>query len=240
MRTQERSAAQMRPIYLDTQISPHAEGACFVSFGKTQVICTVTVEEKVPPFLKGSGSGWITAEYGMLPRATHQRTDREAAKGKQTGRTQEIQRLIGRSLRAATDLSLLGERQFRIDCDVIQADGGTRTAAVTGSFVALYKAIDKLIADKKISQRPFRGFLGAVSCGIVKGVPLLDLDYEEDSQADVDGNFVLLDQGGIVEIQTTAEKNPFTQDQFQKLLGLALEGGAQIFKAQKKALGLNA
>jgi ribonuclease PH len=223
---------------MDTTIAPHAEGACLVSFGKTQVICTVTVEEKVPSFLKGTGKGWITAEYGMLPRATHQRTDREAARGKQTGRTQEIQRLIGRSLRAITDLSQVGERQFRVDCDVIQADGGTRTAAISGSFVALYRAMEGLKAAKKISQLPFHGFLAAVSCGIVKGEALLDLDYQEDSQAHVDANFVLSDQGGIIEIQTTAEKHPITEGQFHDLWTLALTGARQIVAFQKKTLGL--
>jgi len=209
-----------------------------VRFGSTHVLCTATIEEKVPPFLKGTGSGWITAEYGMLPRATHTRTDREAARGKQTGRTQEIQRLIGRSLRAVMDLKVLGERQIRIDCDVIQADGGTRTTAITGSYVALYQALSSLVEKDILKQLPMTDQVAAVSCGIYEGHPVLDLDYAEDSTAEADANFVLTGRGGIVEIQATAEKSPFSEPDFHALLELAREGVDVLVGLQRKALGI--
>lgn len=209
-----------------------------VRFGSTHVLCTATIEEKAPPFLKGTGSGWITAEYGMLPRATHTRTDREAARGKQTGRTQEIQRLIGRSLRAVMDLKVLGERQIRIDCDVIQADGGTRTTAITGSYVALYQALSSLVEKDILKQLPMTDQVAAVSCGIYEGHPVLDLDYAEDSTAEADANFVLTGRGGIVEIQATAEKSPFSEPDFHALLELAREGVDVLVGLQRKALGI--
>ncbi len=209
-----------------------------VRFGSTHVLCTATIEEKAPPFLKGTGSGWITAEYGMLPRATHTRTDREAARGKQTGRTQEIQRLIGRSLRAVMDLKILGERQIRIDCDVIQADGGTRTTAITGSYVALYQALSSLVEKDILKQLPMTDQVAAVSCGIYEGHPVLDLDYAEDSTAEADANFVLTGRGGIVEIQATAEKSPFSEPDFHALLELAREGVDVLVGLQRKALGI--
>ena len=209
-----------------------------VRFGSTHVLCTATIEEKAPPFLKGTGSGWITAEYGMLPRATHTRTDREAARGKQTGRTQEIQRLIGRSLRAVMDLKILGERQIRIDCDVIQADGGTRTTAITGSYVALYQALSSLVEKDILKQLPMTDQVAAVSCGIYEGHPVLDLDYAEDSTAEADANFVLTGRGGIVEIQATAEKSPFSEPDFHALLELAQEGVDVLVGLQRKALGI--
>ena len=209
-----------------------------VRFGGTHVLCTATIEEKAPPFLKGTGSGWITAEYGMLPRATHTRTDREAARGKQTGRTQEIQRLIGRSLRAVMDLKILGERQIRIDCDVIQADGGTRTTAITGSYVALYQALSSLVEKDILKQLPMTDQVAAVSCGIYEGHPVLDLDYAEDSTAEADANFVLTGRGGIVEIQATAEKSPFSEPDFHALLELAREGVDVLVGLQRKALGI--
>ena len=209
-----------------------------VRFGSTHVLCTATIEEKAPSFLKGTGSGWITAEYGMLPRATHTRTDREAARGKQTGRTQEIQRLIGRSLRAVMDLKILGERQIRIDCDVIQADGGTRTTAITGSYVALYQALSSLVEKDIVKQLPMTDQVAAVSCGIYEGHPVLDLDYAEDSTAEADANFVLTGRGGIVEIQATAEKSPFSEPDFHALLELAREGVDVLVGLQRKALGI--
>ena len=209
-----------------------------VRFGSTHVLCTATIEEKAPSFLKGTGSGWITAEYGMLPRATHTRTDREAARGKQTGRTQEIQRLIGRSLRAVMDLKVLGERQIRIDCDVIQADGGTRTTAITGSYVALYQALSSLVEKDILKQLPMTDQVAAVSCGIYEGHPVLDLDYAEDSTAEADANFVLTGRGGIVEIQATAEKSPFSEPDFHALLELAREGVDVLVGLQRKALGI--
>jgi ribonuclease PH len=232
-----RQPDQLRTIELVPGYAKYAEGSCLARFGETHVLCTATVEEKVPPFIKGSGLGWVTAEYGMLPRATFERTDREAAKGKQSGRTQEIQRLIGRSLRAVTDRAALGEMQIRVDCDVLQADGGTRTAAITGSYVALALACKKLLAAGRIKRFPLNGSIGAVSCGIYQGACVLDLDYAEDSTAETDCNFVLTGTGGIVEIQGTAEKDPFSEEQFITLLKLARKGIAELTTAQKAVLG---
>jgi ribonuclease PH len=234
-----RAPDQMRVVSLEPGFAKYAEGSCLVRFGDTHVLCTASVEEKVPPFLRNTGRGWVTAEYGMLPRSTHTRTDREAARGKQSGRTQEIQRLIGRSLRAVTDLAALGERQVRIDCDVIQADGGTRTASITGSYVALYLALQKLVEQKLIAALPLIDAVAAVSCGIHEATPVLDLDYVEDSNAETDANFVLTGKGGIVEIQATAEHEPFVDAQFSALLGLARSGVAELFTLQRKALRID-
>ena len=231
-----RSSNQLRPLQLETGVSKYAEGSCLVKLGHTHVFCTASVEEKVPGFLKGKEQGWITAEYGMLPRSTHSRIDREASRGKQTGRTQEIQRLIGRSLRAITNLTLLGERQIKIDCDVIQADGGTRTAAITGAYVALYQALSKLMRDCIITELPLIDSIAAISCGIYKGEAVLDLDYDEDSVAEVDANFVLTGSGKIVEIQTTAEDRPFEEESFVSLLKLAHSGIKEITVNQSKVL----
>ena len=239
MRPSGRADDQMRPVSLETGFSKYAEGSCLARFGDTHVLCTASVEERVPPFLRNTGSGWVTAEYGMLPRATSTRTDREAARGKQSGRTQEIQRLIGRSLRAVTDLKALGERQVRIDCDVLQADGGTRTAAITGSYVALYAALQKLVAGKLIAGLPLTDAVAAVSCGIHNGTAVLDLDYVEDSAAQADSNFVLTGTGGIVEIQATAEKSPFDEKRFARMLELARKGIGALVAAQRRALGLD-
>jgi len=232
-----RRSDELRLVRFDLSFARHAEGSCLACFGDTQVLCTASVEEKVPPFLRNSGKGWVTAEYGMLPRSTHTRTDREAARGKQSGRTQEIQRLIGRSLRAVTDMTKLGERQIKIDCDVLQADGGTRTAAITGGYVALSLAIQGLLKEGKIAETPLIDQVAAISCGIYQGVPVLDLDYPEDSNADADANFVLTAGGGIVEIQGTAEKEPFNEAQLLELLRLARLGSDQLFAAQKAILG---
>jgi ribonuclease PH len=229
----------MRAVSLEPGFAKYAEGSCLIRFGDTHVLCTASVEEKVPPFLRNTGRGWVTAEYGMLPRSTHTRTDREAARGKQSGRTQEIQRLIGRSLRAVTDLVALGERQVRIDCDVLQADGGTRTASITGSYVALYQAFQKLVEQKLLASIPLTDAVAAVSCGIHEATPVLDLDYAEDSNAETDANFVLTGKGGIVEIQATAEHEPFVDAQFSALLGLARSGVAELFALQRKALRLD-
>ncbi|HEY5210695.1 MAG TPA: ribonuclease PH [Stellaceae bacterium] len=234
-----RAADALRAVTLEPGFSKHAEGSCLVKFGDTHVLCTASIDEKVPPFLRNQGRGWITAEYGMLPRATHTRGDREAARGKQSGRTQEIQRLIGRSLRAIADLPKLGERQIVLDCDVIQADGGTRTAAITGSYVALHQALAKLVAKGTIAAMPLHDAVAAVSCGIHKGMPVLDLDYIEDSSADADANFVLTASGGIVEIQATAEGAPFTEPLFAELLALARKGTAELNRVQRRALGLD-
>lgn len=236
MRNNKRKTNELRSVFLGPSYAKYAEGSCFVKFGDTHVICTATIEEKVPPFLRNTGSGWITAEYGMLPRATHQRVDREASKGKQSGRTQEIQRLIGRSLRAVVDLSLLGERQIRIDCDVIQADGGTRTASITGAYVAMHQALEKLVKNKTLAKMPIIDQVAAISCGIVKDEPLLDLDYQEDSNAEVDANFVITGSGNLVEIQATAEKNSFGDEAFGHMLKLAREGIIELVKLQKQAL----
>ena len=237
MRPSGRAADELRPIALEPGFAKHAEGSCMARFGETHVLCAATVEERVPPFLRNSGAGWVTAEYGMLPRSTHQRTDREAARGRQGGRTMEIQRLIGRSLRAVIDLKALGERQIRLDCDVIQADGGTRTAAITGAWVALRIAIDGLIADKRLKSDPITGSVAAVSCGIFAGAAVLDLDYAEDSAAQADANFVLTGSGGIVEIQGTAETEPFSRDRFNDMMGLAESGISRLIALQTEALG---
>jgi ribonuclease PH len=227
----------MRELSFEPGFTRHAEGSCLVSFGDTRVLCTASVEEKVPPFLRGKAQGWVTAEYGMLPRATHTRGNREAAKGKQSGRTQEIQRLIGRSLRAVVDLRALGERQVIVDCDVIQADGGTRTASISGGWVALRMAVDKLLVSKALAADPIRTQVAGVSCGIYEGTPVLDLDYVEDSQAGCDGNFVLTADGLVVEAQVTAEGECYDEEGLLRLLRLARIGCADIFAAQLKATG---
>ena len=215
----------------------HAEGSCFIKFGNTHVLCTASLEERIPPWLKGQGRGWVTAEYGMLPRSTHTRTDREAARGKQSGRTQEIQRLIGRSLRAVVNLQAMGERQINIDCDVLQADGGTRTASITGSWVALHFAFERLIKEGKLAANPITGQVAAVSCGLWEGKAVLDLDYPEDSKAEADANFVLTGNGGIVEVQGTAEQDPFSEAQFLELLSLAKKGIGELTVLQRTAVG---
>ncbi len=238
MRPSGRAADVMRPVTLEPGFAKYAEGSCLARFGDTHVLCTASVEERVPPFLRNTGKGWVTAEYGMLPRSTHTRTDREAARGRQSGRTQEIQRLIGRSLRAVTDLAALGERQIRIDCDVLQADGGTRTAAVTGSYVALHQALARLVAGGQLAALPLADSVAAVSCGVVAGAAVLDLDYAEDSRAETDANFVLTGAGGIVEIQATAEGAPFDEALFAEMLRLARAGIADLTRAQRTALGL--
>ncbi|GAA4716284.1 ribonuclease PH [Sphingomonas lutea] len=237
MRPSGRAPDQMREIRIEPGFTRHAEGSVLVSFGDTRVLCTASVEEKVPPFLRGKGQGWVTAEYGMLPRATHTRGNREAAKGKQSGRTQEIQRLIGRSLRAVVDLKALGERQIVVDCDVLQADGGTRTAAISGAWCALRIAVDKLIEAKSLPSDPIRTQVGAVSCGIHNGTAVLDLDYIEDSAAGCDGNFVLTADGSIVEAQVTAEGECYDEEGLLRLLRLARIGCSEIFQAQLKATG---
>jgi ribonuclease PH len=229
----------MRSVSLEPSIAKYAEGSCLAKFGDTHVLCTATVEERVPPFLRNTGRGWVTAEYGMLPRSTATRTDREAARGRQSGRTQEIQRLIGRSLRAVTDLAQLGERQIRIDCDVLQADGGTRTAAVTGSYVALYQAVQRLVSAGALTALPLRDSVAAISCGVIDDTAVLDLDYAEDSQAMTDANFVLTGRGSIVEIQATAEGAPFDEVLFSEMLRLARVGVAELTRAQRAVLGLD-
>ena len=237
MRPSGRAPDQMRAITIEPHATRHAEGSCMIGFGDTRVLVTASIEERVPPFLRGKGQGWVTAEYGMLPRATHTRGSREAAKGKQSGRTQEIQRLIGRSLRAVCDMTLLGERQITLDCDVIQADGGTRTASISGAWVALRIAIDKLLADGKLATDPITSQVAAVSCGIYDGTPVLDLDYIEDSNAHADGNFVLLSNGNIAEAQATAEGATYDEEALLRLLRLARIGCNDIFAAQLKAVG---
>jgi len=237
MRPSGRAPDQMRALSFEPGFTKHAEGSCLVSFGDTRVLVTASVEEKVPPFLRGKGQGWVTAEYGMLPRATHTRGNREAAKGKQSGRTQEIQRLIGRSLRAVVDLNALGERQIVVDCDVIQADGGTRTAAISGAWVALRLAVDGVIKKAQLATDPIRTQVAAVSCGIHDGAPVLDLDYIEDSSAGSDGNFVLTGDGAIVEAQISAEGATFDEEALLRLLRLARIGCTEIFAAQLKAAG---
>jgi ribonuclease PH len=236
MRPSGRAPDQMREITITPNYTRHAEGSVLIGFGDTKVLVTASVEERVPPFLRGKGEGWVTAEYGMLPRATHTRGNREAAKGKQSGRTQEIQRLIGRSLRAVTDLKALGERQIVLDCDVIQADGGTRTASISGAWVALKLAVQGLVRDGKLAADPIRDQVAAVSCGIYRGNPVLDLDYDEDSNADADANFVLLGNGHIAEAQATAEHATYDEEALLRLLRLARIGCADIFKAQLKAV----
>ena len=236
MRPSGRAPDQMRAITIEAGYTRHAEGSVLIGFGDTRVLVTASVEERVPPFLRGRGEGWVTAEYGMLPRATHTRSNREAAKGKQSGRTQEIQRLIGRSLRAVTDMKLLGERQITLDCDVLQADGGTRTASVSGAWVALRLAVDGLLKNGKISGDPIRQKVAAVSCGMFEGTPVLDLDYPEDSAADADANFVLLENGHIAEAQATAEGATYDEEALLRLLRLARIGCTDIFAAQARAL----
>lgn len=238
MRFNDRLPYQLRPVVIEKNYTKHAEGSCLISFGETRVLCTASVEEKIPPFLKESGSGWITAEYGMLPRSTHTRIHREAASGKQTGRTQEIQRLIGRALRTAVDLKALGERQIKIDCDVLQADGGTRTASVTGGFVALYLALQKLMERGLLKAMPIKEFVAAVSCGLVGETALLDLDYQEDSNARADANFILTESKRIIEVQTTAEQEPFDVQQFEMMLSLAQQGVGDLIQIQKQTLGI--
>ncbi len=233
-----RRADEMRRISLNPSFLKYAEGSCLVKYGDTHVLCTASLENQPPPFLRGSGKGWVTAEYGMLPRATQERTRREAASGRQSGRTQEIQRLIGRSLRAVTALDLLGERQIIIDCDVIQADGGTRTASITGGFVALYQCISFMVATKLISRHAIKDLVAAVSCGVHQSTPVLDLDYAEDSAAETDANFVLTGNGGLVEIQGTAEGAPFDEKQFTEMLGLARKGASELMALQRDVLKL--
>lgn len=235
-RTQGRVAHALRPVRITRGFTRHAEGSVLIEFGQTRVLCTASVEEKVPPHKKGSGEGWVTAEYGMLPRATHTRSAREAAKGKQTGRTQEIQRLIGRSLRAVFDLAALGERTLTLDCDVLQADGGTRTAAITGAFVAAQDAVQQLLDKGLLKASPIRDHVAAISVGIVEGTPLLDLEYVEDSACDTDMNVVMTGAGGLVEVQGTAEGVPFTRDEMDQLLALATAGITELVGLQKAAL----
>jgi ribonuclease PH len=235
MRPSRRAQDEMRTISMEPGYSKHAEGSCFIKFGDTHILCTASLADRPPPWLKGTGKGWVTAEYGMLPRSTHERMNREAAKGKQSGRTQEIQRLIGRSLRAVCDLGVLGERQVRIDCDVIQADGGTRTASISGAWVALYHCFKKMCDDGVIAAMPLRDQVAAISCGIYEDKAVLDLDYAEDSSASTDANFVLARHGGIVEIQATAEQEPFSEEQLLRLLRLANIGCDSIYASQDKA-----
>jgi len=237
MRPSQRQPDELRPLVIERNFTRHAEGSVLIRMGDTHVLCTASVEESVPPFLRGKGQGWVTAEYGMLPRSTHTRSAREAAKGKQTGRTQEIQRLIGRSLRAVVDLKALGERQITLDCDVLQADGGTRCASITGAWVALSDACAKLVAEGKLTTNPLRDHVAAVSVGIYRGVPVLDLDYPEDSDCDTDMNVVMTGRGGIVELQGTAEGEPFTRTQLDALTDLATAGIGRLIEAQKAAIG---
>ena len=236
MRPSSRAPDEMRAIAIETGFTKHAEGSCLISFGDTRVLCTASVERNVPPWMRGKGEGWVTGEYSMLPRATHTRGSREAARGKQSGRTQEIQRLIGRSLRAVVDLKKLGERQVTLDCDVIQADGGTRTAAISGAWVALRIAIDGLIKAGEIKEDPVTAQVAAISCGIFQGTPVLDLDYDEDSSADADANFVLIDGGQIAEVQATAEGATYDEEGLLRLLRLARMGCDEIFAAQRDAV----
>jgi len=235
-RAQGRAADALRPVSITRRFTKHAEGSVLVAFGDTQVLCTASVEDRVPPFMRGEGRGWVTAEYGMLPRATHTRGDREAAKGRQSGRTQEIQRLIGRSMRAVFDLDMLGERTIALDCDVLQADGGTRTAAITGAFVAAHDAVSWLIVRGLLAVSPIRDFVAAVSVGIVEGTALLDLEYVEDSACGTDMNVVMTGSGGYVEIQGTAEGSPFSRDEMTRLLQLADQGIRELVAAQRRAL----
>ena len=237
-RPSNRNYNELRKIALEVDVSRYAEGSCMAKFGNTHVLCTASIENKLPPWLRNSGKGWITAEYGMLPRSTHSRIDREVTKGKPSGRTQEIQRLIGRSLRSTVDLAKLSEIQIKIDCDVIQADGGTRTASITGAWVALYQAIQTLLKSGKITENPILDQVSAISCGIWNNQEILDLDYEEDSDAETDGNFILTASNGIVELQTTAEKKPFNKEQFLNLLSLAELGTNKIFEIQRNVLDI--
>jgi ribonuclease PH len=237
MRPSGRASDQLRDVALETNTSRYAEGSCLAKFGQTHVLCTASVEQGAPPWLKGQGKGWVTGEYGMLPRATHTRGRREAAQGKQSGRTQEIQRLIGRSLRSVVDLKALGDRTITLDCDVIQADGGTRTAAITGAWVALAKACAYLVEEKVLKANPITGQVAAISCGVFEGAAVLDLDYPEDSGAEVDANFVMAGDGRLIEIQATGEARPFSEDEFAELLRLAKLGCGQVFALQRAALG---
>jgi ribonuclease PH len=232
MRPSKRNSDELRRVSIERAVSKHAEGSCLIKFGDTHVLCTVSLEERVPPWLKGQGRGWVTAEYGMLPRATTERTRRESTVGHPSGRTQEIQRLIGRSLRAVVDLEKLGERQISVDCDVIQADGGTRTAAITGAWVALYDCIQWMKLRDMVKDDVLRDQVAAVSCGIYQGVPVLDLDYAEDSAAEADSNFVMTGKGGIVEVQGTAETEAFSQESFDQLMGLAKKGIGELVALQ--------
>jgi ribonuclease PH len=236
MRPSKRALDEMRKVTLERSVARYAEGSCLVKFGETHVLCTASVEEKPPAWLRGKGSGWVTAEYAMLPRATHERTRRESTSGKPSGRTQEIQRLIGRSLRAVVDLQALGERQITVDCDVIQADGGTRTASITGAWVALHDALQWMNARKMLSANPLKDHVAAVSCGIYHGQPVMDLDYAEDSNCGTDANFVITGKGGIVEVQGTAEGEPFSEAQLIELLGLAKQATTQLVGLQKAAV----
>ena len=238
MRPSGRSVDQMRELSMELGFSKYAEGSCLIKFGDTHVLCAATLEEKAPPFLRGSGKGWVTGEYGMLPRSTHGRMPREAAKGKQSGRTQEIQRLVGRSLRAAVDLKKLGECQIRVDCDVIQADGGTRTASISGGYVALYQCLQKMVVDGTLESVPVIHEIAGISCGVYKGQPVLDLDYEEDSSAETDVNFVMTGAGKIIEVQGTAEEEPFSEEELLRMMRLARFGIDQITKMQRKTLGI--
>ena len=237
MRPSGRQPDQLRQISLEVGVNAYAEGSCLAKFGNTHVLCTASWESKVPPWMKGRGEGWVTGEYGMLPRSTHTRGNREAARGKQSGRTQEIQRLIGRSLRAITNMKALGENQITIDCDVIQADGGTRTASITGGYVALALACKYLVDEGVIEKFPLTAQAAAISCGIYKGTPVLDLDYPEDSEGEVDANFVMTSDGNIIEIQGTGEARSFTPDEFAQLMALANKGCGELFNAQKDVLG---
>ncbi|HZX29811.1 MAG TPA: ribonuclease PH [Rhodocyclaceae bacterium] len=236
MRPSQRQPDELRAVRITRNFTRHAEGAVLIEMGDTKVLCTASVEESLPPFLRGKGQGWVTAEYGMLPRSTHTRTAREAAKGKQTGRTQEIQRLIGRSLRAVTDLTALGERQITLDCDVLQADGGTRCASITGAWVALYDACEKLVAAGKLPANPVRDHVAAISVGIFQGTPVLDLDYPEDSGCDTDMNVIMTGKGGLVEVQGTAEGEPFTRTEMNTLLDMAEAGIRRLVALQETAL----
>jgi ribonuclease PH len=237
VRLSGRAVDQMRPVSIDINVAKYAEGSCLIKFGDTHVLCTASVEDRTPPWLKGKGQGWVTAEYAMLPRATHQRTDREVNKGHPSGRTQEIQRLIGRAMRAVVDLKALGEIQIRLDCDVLQADGGTRTASITGAYVALHLACQHLMKIGMLTKMPLREPVAAVSCGLVKGTALLDLDYSEDSTAEADSNFVITAGQGLVEVQATAEQEPFSAQQFAELMALAQKGVAELVAEQQKVLG---
>jgi len=236
MRPSKRASNEMRAVSFERGVMRHAEGSCLVKFGDTHVLVSATLEERLPPWLKGQGRGWVTAEYSMLPRATHDRTRRESTTGRPSGRTQEIQRLIGRSLRSVTDLVAMGEKQITIDCDVLQADGGTRTASITGAWVALHDCLSWMRARSMIKEMPLKQHVAAVSCGIYEGTPVLDLDYAEDSVAETDANFVMTGTGGIVEIQGTAEKTPFSQDELMALLGLAKSGVEHLVALQKQAI----
>jgi ribonuclease PH len=236
MRPSGREPGQLRKVSFERRISKHAEGSCLVRFGDTHVLCTASLEQRLPPWLKGLGKGWITAEYGMLPRSTGERMRREASQGKQSGRTQEIQRLIGRSLRAVVDLVMLGERQITLDCDVIQADGGTRTAAITGSWIALYDCVQWMAGRSMLARSPIKDHVAAISCGIHQGQSVIDLDYAEDSTAEADANFVMTGRGGIVEVQGTAEGEPFGEDRFLELMAFARKGITELVELQRTAI----